>query len=70
MMRQPEITWVLPMDQANTILNILGKQPYETIADLIMNLRMQAQPQVEQFQRMPSPDMTVRGPSNGDARPT
>jgi hypothetical protein len=47
----PEITWTLSMTQANIILNVLGKQPFESVADLIMDLRNQAQAQIQLYQQ-------------------
>jgi hypothetical protein len=48
---EPEITWTLPMAQANMVLAIIGKQPFETVADLIMELRNQATAQIQLYQQ-------------------
>ena len=39
------------MAQANMVLSIIAKQPFEQVADLIMELRQQAQQQLQQFQQ-------------------
>jgi hypothetical protein len=48
---EPEITWTLSMDQANLMLSIAAKQPFEQVADLIVELRNQAQAQIQLFQQ-------------------
>lgn len=45
--QRPEITWTVTLDQANQILQILGNQNFNKIADLIMNLRRQGEAQVQ-----------------------
>ena len=67
---EPEITWTLSMTQANVVLSIIGKQPFEQIADLIIELRNQAQQQLQAYQQQnpQMPQMDANKPSNGDAR--
>lgn len=48
---EPEITWTIHMDQANTILSVLAQQPFERVAELIVDLRNQAQAQLQSFQQ-------------------
>lgn len=48
---EPEITWTLPMTQANMVLGILGDQKFNQVADLIIDLRNQAQAQIQLFQQ-------------------
>jgi hypothetical protein len=60
MPQSPNITWELPIEQANVVLSILGKQPFETVADLIMELRNQAGRQLQALQQP--------GPMNGEDR--
>jgi hypothetical protein len=62
-MSDPTITWELPMSQANVVLGVLGKQPFEQVADLIVLLRQQAG---EQIQRLQAPPGLSNG--NGEAR--
>ena len=57
---QPEITVVLPIDQLNIVLGLLGTHPYNQVADLLINIRQQAG---QQIQQMPQ----ARG--NGEDRP-
>jgi hypothetical protein len=40
------LTFTLSIEDTNKIMASLGKQPYELVADLIHNLRVQAQPQL------------------------
>ena len=47
----PEITWSVPMAQANHILDVLGRQPYNEIAPLVMFLRRQADAQIQLLQQ-------------------
>lgn len=37
----------LSINDANLVLGALGKMPYEAVAELVANLRTQAQPQLE-----------------------
>jgi hypothetical protein len=48
---EPEITWTLPLPQANMLLAIVGKQPFEQVADLIIELRNQATAQIQLYQQ-------------------
>jgi hypothetical protein len=50
-MTQPEITWTIPLDRANTILSIVAQRPFAEVAEIIGDLQRQAQPQIQQFQR-------------------
>jgi hypothetical protein len=43
------------MDQANTILSVLAQQPFERVADLIVELRNQAQAQIQLYQQQQQP---------------
>ena len=36
----------LTLQEANTILGLLGKQPFDTVAPLITKIQQQAQPQL------------------------
>ena len=67
---EPEITWTLSMTQANVVLSIIGKQPFEQIADLIIELRNQAQQQLQAFQQQNPMMPGEHKPGNGDARAT
>ena len=58
---QPEITVVLPIDQLNTVLDLLGTHPYNQVADLLINIRQQAGQQIQQMPQQ------ARG--NGEDRP-
>jgi hypothetical protein len=57
---EPEITWTLPMDQANTILSVLAQQPFERVAELIVELRNQAQAQIQLYQQQHQPPGMTR----------
>jgi hypothetical protein len=45
-----ELTLNLTLDQTNAILAALGKLPAEQVLDLILNIRKQAQDQVQRQQ--------------------
>ena len=69
----PEITWTVTIDRANVILSIIAKRPFEEIADIIMDLRTQAAPQIQKLQQalpmmtganMPPPNQALR--ANGE----
>jgi hypothetical protein len=45
-MNNLELTFMLTVDEANTILSALGKLPYELSANIIAKLQLQAQPQL------------------------
>ena len=60
--REPDIS--LPLELLNKTLMFLGKQPFEQVADLIIELRNTAGPQIEEFQR----EMRAV-PGNGQDRP-
>lgn len=65
--REPDINLTLSIDQMNQVLMYLGKQPFEQVADLVMNIRTQAQQQIQQFQQgQPGFQM---GAGNGEDRP-
>lgn len=66
MPQEPTITWQLPLNQANIILNVLGKQPFETVADLIMDLRQQAGTQLQRLQQQQPPLPPITSPVQGD----
>jgi hypothetical protein len=53
MPQSPTISWELPLESANVVLAILGKQPFEQVADLIMELRNQAGRQLQALQQQP-----------------
>jgi hypothetical protein len=46
--RNPDISLTLDMEAVNKMLRILGRQPFEDVADLIMDIRQQAAPQLQQ----------------------
>ena len=46
-MDNKEITFTVPLNEANTILAALAKQPYEIVAGLIGRLQAQAQAQLQ-----------------------
>ena len=66
MPKEPEITWVLTMAQANQIMATLAKQPFGEVADLIALLQQQAQ---SQLQPQPGTSGSVQMPAkpNGEA---
>lgn len=41
----------LTLDEANFILGLLGKQPYDNVAALILKIKQQAEPQLPRVQR-------------------
>lgn len=67
---EPEITWTLPLEKANVVLMLIGKQPFEQVADLIMDLRNQAQAQLQSFQQQQAGgfEQPALQRSNGEAR--
>jgi hypothetical protein len=60
------INWEVSIDQANVVLMILGKQPYEQVSDLIGFLRDQASRQVEAIQAQ---QRAAGARANGEAHP-
>jgi hypothetical protein len=44
----PNIKLELTVDEVNTILRSLGKHPFEEIANLIVKIKQQGEPQVPQ----------------------
>lgn len=59
------ITWIVPVEQANVILSIIAKQPYEMVAPLIDDLQTQARSQLPQQPNMPHqamPGSNGKGP--------
>lgn len=70
MMAQPTIRIELSIDQLNSILMTLGKRPFEEVADLIVDIRNQATPQVQQHQQRAQVAQTMQPmpaprPANG-----
>jgi hypothetical protein len=61
------INWEVSIDQANMVLMILGKQPYETVNQLIDFLRDQAGRQIEAIQAQQRVAGAAR--ANGEAHP-
>jgi GAF domain-containing protein len=47
----PEITLVLDLNRVNQIMMFLGKQPFEVVADLIVDIRNQAGTQIQLAQQ-------------------
>ena len=45
-MNDPVIKLELPLPALNYIMQCLGKQPYEQVADLVLKIREQALPQL------------------------
>jgi hypothetical protein len=43
----PDIKLELTVEEVNTILRSLGKHPFEEIANLIVKIKQQGEPQVE-----------------------
>ena len=41
----------LTLEEANLVLGSLGKQPYDTVAALIMKIKQQAEPQIPRVQK-------------------
>jgi hypothetical protein len=64
---EPEITWTLPLAQANMVLGYLGEQKFRDVADIIIELRNQAQAQIQLFQQQIAQSEMAQRP-NGDAR--
>jgi len=60
------ITWTLDINEANLILAVLGKLPYETVGELIPRLRAATaaglQPPKDPPARPPSPFSLVKEP--------
>ena len=44
------LNFELTLDEANTVLASLGKQPFEAVASIINKLQQQAQPQLPALQ--------------------
>lgn len=51
--QEPNINWTISIDKANLILSVLGRQPFDQIADLIVDLRGQAASQLQPPPMMP-----------------
>jgi hypothetical protein len=65
---EPEITLSLPMQRVNEIMLVLSKQPFEQVAELISDIRNQAQEQIDALnsqQRGGGPTL-VRDAPGGD----
>jgi hypothetical protein len=60
------ITLSLNQEQVEFMLNILGQQPFNKVANLIVDLRNQAVRQVQQQQQEAHPPMMPR--ANGEDR--
>jgi hypothetical protein len=60
------INWEVSIDQANVVLMILGKQPYEQVNQLIEFLREQAGRQIEAIQAQ---QRVAGARANGEAHP-
>jgi len=65
MPREPEITWVVPIDKANMILSIIGQRPFVEVADLINDLRQQAASQMQGGGAIPPMGEPPRPRANG-----
>jgi len=50
-MAENTITWTVSIEQANHILTVLGREPHDKVAQLILSLRMQWARQQQQQQR-------------------
>jgi len=50
-----EITWSIELETANQILRVLGKQPFDEVADTITLLRYQASTQLQTMQATQGP---------------
>lgn len=48
---EPDITWTIPLPVANQILAWLADQKFREVADVLIELRTQAQKQIEAFQQ-------------------
>jgi hypothetical protein len=46
--RNPEVMLTLDIEAVNKVLKILGQQPFQEVADLIVDIRNQAQAQLQQ----------------------
>lgn len=47
----PTISWTMSLDHANTVLAVLGEQPFNKIAPLLLELRTQAERQCQTWQQ-------------------
>ena len=47
----PTITWTINLEQANLVLQVLGKGKFDRVADVVLGLRQQAQQQVQKMQQ-------------------
>lgn len=45
----------LTIDEVNTILRSLGKHPFDEIANLIVKIKQQGEPQVAEMQKQAEP---------------
>jgi hypothetical protein len=58
----PNITWNLSLEHANLVLQCLGKQKFDRVADLMIDLRQQAAKNIQTWQeaqkamQMPVPE--------------
>lgn len=50
-----ELNFTFTLDQTNTIIAALGKQPFEAVAPIIDVIRQQAQPQLNAAQGISDP---------------
>jgi hypothetical protein len=55
------INFEFTIDEANLILGALGRMPYESVFQLVDNMRQQAGPQVQALQEAAAANDTVAG---------
>jgi hypothetical protein len=57
----PDITLTLPLEDCNNLLTWIGEKPFNSVADLIVEVRNQVNQQIAQYQR----DMQQKMQSQG-----
>lgn len=66
---EPEITLTMSMQRLNDVLQVLGKGPFEQVAEILANFRAQAQEQINEFtaaqqQQRPGPTLVHDQPNS------
>jgi hypothetical protein len=66
-MPENPITLSMSLDNCNLVLNILGEQPFNRIAPLVMDLRMQAERQFQAVAQGQGMNIAPTPKANGSA---
>lgn len=65
-----ELKFELTLNEANQILTLLGKQPFDTVAPLITKIQQQAQPQLPALEAAMKAEAEAKAAAEAAAKQT